>query len=55
VALAVETGTLPAQWFDELDRDERVVATALDILTQAAERQTGSRATRTGDGRQMSG
>jgi hypothetical protein len=53
VALAVETGTMPSQWFAELERDEATVATALDILTKASEQQ-GKRPADS-DGRQMSG
>ena len=54
MALAVETGTMPSQWFGELERDETSVMTALDILTEASEQQHGQRAPLS-DGRQMSG
>lgn len=45
IALAVDTGIAPSVWFDELERDERVVLTALDVLhksqQQPAARQGG--------------
>jgi hypothetical protein len=55
----VDTNTLPSRWFAELDRDERNVVTALDIIekeAQAQEReQRKQRGSRDGDERQTSG
>lgn len=52
VALAIDTGTMPSQWFAELERDERNVVTALDIIASDQEKQNRKH---DADGRQMSG
>lgn len=43
IALAIDTGIAPTVWLDELDRDERVVMTALDVLHKSSQRESGTR------------